>query len=824
MIHRLANCFIGIFVLAISCYLFLSFHKHGEITATMQPGSIEITGRGTEEINITGVTELAGTTEVTDAAEITGATDAVEITGTTDVAEITGAIDAAEITSATDMTDISNVDEGSELPEQDSYHYVGYVDIFLQMDNDSVSKGIKLYVAYDKCYFFLPTCASSCQFTLQYNEADYEISIDGEKIAGGQPISYAELSKEHVMSITKCDMGDMDSLEGETLAEAEYILEFMHSENLPAIFVDTANDTMEYLHQSKNNKEAGEMICILPDGRVDSMGALYMHARGSSSFEIARKKSYKIIMDVPTDILSMGKANKWVLQANALDSTKARNGVAYELIRNLRLGYAIESTYVDVYFNGEYGGNYLLCEPVEVGSNRIAIDAEDSYLLVIDRVTEEDSFFLDQYGTTFLIRYPEENTDEDIERLRGYINAIENRIRNCDTWEKYQKLREYIDIESFVIMYLVNMITNETDANAASTFFYFDGRSGKLFAGPAWDYDRAWGNAKGRGSYRFNAYWDGIPEKLSLIPYFQQEVQEIIRDNQDMLARLKENVDVVADKIRMSVCMEEIIYGETDSGFVEIGDYDTEIAFLKHYIEHRVDWACDIILHPEDYHRVLIHSDTAEMTYWVRDGDTIPAADLAYIYEVHACDSLCFENGTIFWDGCPVLSDIVLYEYMKEEATDAGTALVTEEDAALGSLATEGETDKENWGMGLLAFIIILAPGFIVMLISMGSHEENGLDTLPVKAIKLSKLAIQYFCYDFLILLFVYGSIYLVKGSITLSLSGVAGHDFDYTLYHVNVVFLIMLLELVGACALGGGIRAYRKMKGKMDKSGFENE
>ena len=32
---------------------------------------------------------------------------------------------------------------------------------------------------------------------------------------------------------------------------------------------------------------------------------------------------------------------------------------------------------------------------------------------------------------------------------------------------------------------------------------------------PHLSHDRAWGNAKGRGSYRFNAYWDGIPEKLS---------------------------------------------------------------------------------------------------------------------------------------------------------------------------------------------------------------------------------------------------------------------------------------------------------------------
>lgn len=774
MIHRIANCIIGIFLLAIVCCLYLAFHHHGVTTVMKQPDSIEIVEK------ITDVTELEN---------------------------------------ETNMIKIADEADGIDAAGSANADYVGYTGISLQMDNGSVLQSIKMYVKYDKCYFFLPTYAPSCRFALQYNEADYEVSIDGQKIASGEPIAYAELGKSHALCVSMRDIGGVDALEGGLLSGMEYSLEFMLSENLPVVFIETANGTMEYLHQEKTNKEAGKMVCILPDGKVDSMGELSMHARGSSSFEIAGKKSYKITMDAATDILSLGEANKWVLQANALDSTKSRNGVAYEFIRSLRLKHAIDSAYVDVYFNGEYGGNYLLCEPVEVATGRVEIDDEGSYLLVIDRIADGDSFFLDQYETTFLIRYPEETTDEDIEWLRTYINDIEERIRNCDTWGKYQELQEYIDIESFVHMYLINMITNETDANAASTFYYVDGSSGKLFAGPAWDYDRAWGNAKGRGSYRFNAYWDGIPEQLSLLPWFQQELRESIINSQDILAQLKESADVVADIIRASVNMEEIIYGDLDSGFVETGDFDTEIAFLKFYIAHRVDWLCDIVLNMDDYHRVIIRNEKARMTYWVKDGETIPSSELAYLYEVHDCDSLAFENGTLFWDGYPVLSDIELYAHSSEELPDAETVTQTGAvDAASGNVAAKYKADKENWGMGLLTFIIVLAPGFIVLFISMDFNEANSLNALPMKAMNLVKLAVQYFCYDFFILLFAYGCIYLVKGSITLSLSGAVGYDFDYTIYHVNVVFLIMLLELAGACALGCGIRVYRKMKGKSGK------
>lgn len=317
-----------------------------------------------------------------------------------------------------------------------------------------------------------------------------------------------------------------------------------------------------------------------------------------------------------------------------------------------------------------------------------------------------------------------------------------------------------------------------------------------MYAGPAWDYDRAWGNAKRRGSYQFNVYNNGIPEQLAMIPYFEQDIREKLKNSREAVMQLIEDVDIVSNKIRASVDMEEVVYGDMVQGFMETGNYDADIAFLKYYLENRIDWISNIIFHPDIYHHVFINSNKVEVTYWVKHGETIPTDELAYIYESHYCDSLVFENGGVFWDGYPVLSDIVLYGHTTEEAVD--------EMAAAGESAVAAETDKETQGMGLLAFIIILAPGFMVLFISTDRSGEKNMSR--------ADLLIRYFCYDFVILLFTYGIIYCVKGAITLSLSGTADNAFDYTIYNVNVVFLLMAAELAGVCVLGCGIRIYRKV------------
>ena len=40
---------------------------------------------------------------------------------------------------------------------------------------------------------------------------------------------------------------------------------------------------------------------------------------------------------------------------------------------------------------------------------------------------------------------------------------------------------------------MINELTNDTDANRYSVFYYKD-KGTKMYAGPVWDYDIAWGN------------------------------------------------------------------------------------------------------------------------------------------------------------------------------------------------------------------------------------------------------------------------------------------------------------------------------------------
>ena len=47
------------------------------------------------------------------------------------------------------------------------------------------------------------------------------------------------------------------------------------------------------------------------------------------------------------------------------------------MAQDMGLQYAIDSAYVDLWLNGEYAGNYLLCEKIEVGENRVDISSED---------------------------------------------------------------------------------------------------------------------------------------------------------------------------------------------------------------------------------------------------------------------------------------------------------------------------------------------------------------------------------------------------------------------------------------------------------------
>jgi len=103
-------------------------------------------------------------------------------------------------------------------------------------------------------------------------------------------------------------------------------------------------------------------------------GAVSIKVRGNSTAG-QDKKPYKLKLGKKTDLFGLGggvKNKHWVLLANAFDESLMRNKVAYDLSARFGL-VSMKSEWVDVVMNGQYVGNYLLCQHIRVAEERVNV-------------------------------------------------------------------------------------------------------------------------------------------------------------------------------------------------------------------------------------------------------------------------------------------------------------------------------------------------------------------------------------------------------------------------------------------------------------------
>ena len=98
----------------------------------------------------------------------------------------------------------------------------------------------------------------------------------------------------------------------------------------------------------------------------------------------------------------------------------------------------------------------------------------------------------------FVLKNPIHASVEEIEYISSYMQEIEDAIMATDginptTGKHYS---EYIDIDSWADKYIVEEISRNNGGGATSSYFYkpSDSVSKKVYGGPVWDYDKAYGN------------------------------------------------------------------------------------------------------------------------------------------------------------------------------------------------------------------------------------------------------------------------------------------------------------------------------------------
>ena len=286
-----------------------------------------------------------------------------------------------------------------------------------------------------------------------------------------------------------------------------YTVTISYSE-LPVVYINT-KDSAPIV--SKDDWMKNTDMWITNAGEYDMYyEKAQIRGRGNSTWEYP-KKPYAIKLDKKAEVLGMPKHKRWVLLANYIDKTCIRNSIAFELARRMEgLDWTPRGTHVDVVLNGQFIGNYYLCEQIKVDENRVNITEMEStdndsesitggYLLEIDNNYDEVNKFKSynnvvlEDGTfqplPFMVKEPDEETlsAEQFVWIQNHIEEIRSSLFDDGaTTEGYLK---YIDLDSFIDYWLVYELTGTGEPTHPRSVYMYKDRGGKMHAGPVWDFD-----------------------------------------------------------------------------------------------------------------------------------------------------------------------------------------------------------------------------------------------------------------------------------------------------------------------------------------------
>ena len=274
--------------------------------------------------------------------------------------------------------------------------------------------------------------------------------------------------------------------------------------SLPLVSVDLTDpapekNTIDYLNASKDNVVISTVNLVGAEDPAHNLTdqAAEIKGRGNFTWRLD-KKPYQLKFASAQSVLGMEPAKTWVLLANHADTALMRNKVAFDLARELGMPYSGDSRFVDLEVNGEFLGNYLITEKVEVKTNRLELQDDAGILLELDNnygLAEDFHFYTKTSNTLFVLKDAKLGVDVPLDPalevayadIQDYLNALEALLyAPSPDWVKISSM---IDVESFLKYYFVFELTENPEIVASSIYFYKDGPNDVLHAGPVWDFD-----------------------------------------------------------------------------------------------------------------------------------------------------------------------------------------------------------------------------------------------------------------------------------------------------------------------------------------------
>lgn len=558
----------------------------------------------------------------------------------------------------------------------------------------------------EQYYFFMPSFVKTDRVYVE-NTGKKKVFINEELLESGSFFEWEE-NKSYTIKIIE-----------EGMADREFQTVFMYSENLPSVFIATESGSLDFIHEDKDNAEAGTIRVISEEGEIRYSGELEKFSgRGNSTWDYP-KKPYAMKLKNAVSLCGMERGKRWNLLAMWQESSKMNSKLAFDMAAELNLAYSPDGTWVDLYINNEYAGLYLLTESISVGEGRVDIydlekenekinpeiemsvpfyeDDHKGFELENSRnitggyliekqwspfFREEKSGFTTEGGFNFGIRSPEYASREQTVYIRDFVQMAENVIHNGN-------YEDYIDLDSFTKKYVIEEVSLNYDANIGSTYFYKEQDKDILYAGPVWDYDGAFGeHGEDVLDGHYTDYqWSILKPRLDgteVLDWFAELYEEeafydlAIEQYAALLPLLEEclneRIDSYAQTIGKAVQMDVMRWpAQREEGHYLL--YENNVRYLKYFLANRLNylnerWQVEYsyLAAPAngELHQVYFTIDGKEAAvYQVEDGKSIQ--ELPELDEEIFSGWYLFNGEERYRNTLPVYEDMVLYAKRKTD-------------------------------------------------------------------------------------------------------------------------------------------------------------
>ena len=423
-------------------------------------------------------------------------------------------------------------------------------------------------------YLFLPASAdlASLNVTITRSANDGSLVVEGNQ--SSQPVTGNAATLDVFALASETDGYRL--LTAKVGNGTAFTVRIMQATSLPTIYLtsmDANTQGRSYVDSSKQNTTTAALKMIDADGREISTGIKELKARGNSTFTYAAKKSYQMKLETASDLLQNGENVKtWVLLANYFDATLMHDKLFKDMAAALGLPYTASCDWVNLYYDGEYRGVYLLSEKNAVKDTGINItdleaayeylnpaygtnmspstgtnayggsytyttgltdpaDITGGYLLELNHdAPDEVNGFVTKKGKGVNVKSPEWCGDAAMKYISEYYQAFENAVYATDENGNYTGINEdgkhyydYVDRDSLVKIFLLQELALSPDGFISSLYFYKDA-NGIMYAGPIWDQDMTLGTGWSKYISPDTTDYHYLADALIRIPDFREAV------------------------------------------------------------------------------------------------------------------------------------------------------------------------------------------------------------------------------------------------------------------------------------------------------------